>query len=271
MCRLLGIVASEPTEFRIVLKEAPRSMATLSREHRDGWGLAIFDDVPNAEWTLHKSIECAHEDERFHRLAVGSRGEILVAHIRQRTVGHSTLENTHPFKRGRWVFAHNGTIKDLAFLRARSSPERLAEVAGQTDSELFFAYLLTCLDQAGVSDADASLATDSVLRAAVREVKARPDFGACNFLLSEGRSSYAHRFGRSLFLLERSPHDRVVLARETREGVIVQTPWSQRRQAVIVASERLTDEPWQEVPEGALLRVSRRPMPSWRLVDACAA
>jgi len=139
MCRLLGIVASEPTEFRIVLKEAPRSMATLSREHRDGWGLAIFDDVPQTGWTLHKGVLCAHEDEQFHRLAVGSRGEVLVAHIRQRTVGHSSLENTHPFHRGRWVFAHNGTIKDLAFLRARSSASRLAEIRGETDSELFFA------------------------------------------------------------------------------------------------------------------------------------
>ena len=271
MCRLLGIVASEPTEFRIVLKEAPRSMATLSRQHPDGWGLAIYDDVPDAEWVIHKSTQCAQDDERFHSLAVGSRGEILVAHIRQRTVGHSTLENTHPFQRGRWVFAHNGTIKDLAFLRERSSAERLAEIAGQTDSELFFTYLLTALDRAGLSDADASLATDAVIRTAMRELRARPDFGACNFLLSEGRSSYAHRFGRSLFLLERSPSDRVVAMRETKEGVMVQTPWSQRRQAVIIASERLTDEPWQEVPEGTLLRVARRPMPSWRLVDACAA
>lgn len=271
MCRLLGIVASEPTEFRIVLKEAPRSMATLSREHPDGWGLAIFDDAPTIGWTLHKGVECAHQDARFHELAVGSRGELLVAHIRQRTVGLSSLENTHPFHRGRWVFAHNGTIKDLPFLKARSSPERLGEIRGQTDSELFFAYLLTRLDEASVTELAAGPATDAALRAAMRELRGRADFGACNFLLSDGASSYAHRFGRTLFLLERSPHDRVRSARESREGVVVQTPWSQRRQAVFVASERLTDEPWDEIPEGTLLRVDRRPMPMWRLVDAQAA
>ncbi|QUS47087.1 hypothetical protein [Salmonella enterica] len=43
MCRLLGIVASELTEFGLVLTEAPRCLATLSREHPDGWGIATAD------------------------------------------------------------------------------------------------------------------------------------------------------------------------------------------------------------------------------------
>src|SRR5687767_14363715 len=142
MCRLLGIVSSEPTEFRIVLKEAPRSMAALSRDHPDGWGLAVYEEQRAIGWRLHKGTLCASEDDEFHKLAVGSRGEMLVAHIRQRTVGVTSLENTHPFHNGRWVFAHNGTIKDQDFLRVRISSARREEIRGQTDSELLFAYLL---------------------------------------------------------------------------------------------------------------------------------
>ena len=75
------------------------------------------------------------------------RSENIVAHIRKATQGRVALENTHPFVRelwGRyWVFAHNGTIKDQAFLRARTSPARLGELRGETDSELFFAFLLS--------------------------------------------------------------------------------------------------------------------------------
>ena len=149
MCRLLGIISSEPTEFRLSLREAPRSLAALSREHRDGWGIAIWDD--RDAWRLEKGIACAHEDARFHQLAE-RHGELLVAHIRQRTVGCASLENTHPFQSGRWVFAHNGTIKDTEFLRANASPARRGEVRGQTDSELFFAYLLTRLDAAGLAE-----------------------------------------------------------------------------------------------------------------------
>ncbi len=242
-------------------------MAALSREHRDGWGLAVWDE--KSAWRLDKGIACAHEDERFHALA-GGRGELLVAHIRQRTVGCSSLENTHPFQSGRWIFAHNGTIKDVEFLRAKTSASRTKAILGQTDSELFFAFVLTRLDDAGLTDADPGAETDRVLRDAVREVRGRPDFGAFNFLLSSSTCTYAHRFGRSLFLLERGPADAVRVNRESREGVVVQTPWSQRRHAVLVASERLTDEPWQELAEGMLLRIDRLPLPRWRLVDAIA-
>src|SRR5580704_9827696 len=151
MCRLLGIAASEATDFKIVLREAPRSLAALSREHRDGWGIAVFDDANG--WRIDRGLQCAGEDERFHRLAVVSRGELLVSHVRQKTVGATSLPNTHPFENGRWVFAHNGTIKEIDWLRSQTAPERLSEIGGETDSELLFAWLLTRLDEAGVRDA----------------------------------------------------------------------------------------------------------------------
>src|SRR5260221_2627801 len=168
MCRLLGIAANEPTDFKIVLREAPRSLAALSREHRDGWGIGVYD-VESRTWQLDKGIACASEDERFHRLAVGSRGELLLAHVRQKTIGETSLANTHPFERGGWVFAHNGTIKDVAWLHARASSERLAEISGETDSELLFAWLLTRLDDTGITAQPASPETDRAIGAAARD------------------------------------------------------------------------------------------------------
>jgi predicted glutamine amidotransferase len=275
VCRLLGIVSSEPTEFRIVLKEAPRSMAALSKDHPDGWGLAVWsggatgapgETDGNGGWRLSKGIQRAHDDDEFHRLAVGSRGELLVAHIRQKTVGALSIENTHPFHAGRWVFAHNGTIKDIGFLKERTSKERSAQVRGQTDSELFFAYLLTHLDERGLTDQRATRETDLAVRDLAKEARERSDFGAFNFLLSDGDTIYAHRFGRTLCLLERGPHDEVRPVRSSRDGTIIETPWSQRRRAILIASEHLTAEPWQTIGDGLLLRIDRVPQPMWRLV-----
>jgi glutamine amidotransferase len=263
MCRLLGIVSSETTEFRIGLREAPRSMAALSKVHKDGWGIAVYADA-TSEWTIEKGLACAGDDQRFHALAVQSRGEQLIAHIRQRTVGNCALENTHPFRVGRWVFAHNGTIKDVDWLRGRASATRLAEVRGETDSELFFAYLLTRLDDAGVPDAAPGAKTDAVLASATREARERPDFGSVNFLMSDGETMYAHRCGRTLHLLERGPEDAVRSVRSSRDGTKVETPWSQRRHALLVASEHMTDEPWQAVGEGMFLRLDRLPLPHFR-------
>ncbi|MGH7268977.1 MAG: class II glutamine amidotransferase [Polyangiaceae bacterium] len=267
MCRLLGIAANEPTEFKIVLHEAPRSLAALSREHRDGWGIAVFDADARA-WRVDKGIACAGEDERFHQLAVVARGDLLISHIRQKTIGATSLANTHPFERAGWVFAHNGTIKDVAWLKVHVSPERLSEISGETDSELLFAWLLTRMDDAGVVHEPASDRTDRAVGQAARSARDHAGFGAFNFLLSDGATTYAHRFGRSMFLLERSPLDAVLARRESRDGTVLETPWSSRRKAVFVASERITDEPWQGIEDGALLRIERLPSPHWRLIAA---
>ncbi|MSP62581.1 MAG: class II glutamine amidotransferase [Myxococcales bacterium] len=263
MCRLLGVISSEHTDFRLSLREAPRSLASLSREHPHGWGIAVFTD--GAGWELQKAAACAHEDDRFHEVAAGSRGTLLIAHVRKGTVGPVTLENTHPFRSGRWVFAHNGTIDDFAHLQSRISPARRDEVGGETDSELLFAFLLTRLDEANAAGAPADQATDAALVAAVRALHEHPTLGASNFFLSDGEALYVHRAGRTLFLLERAPGDAVRVRRRSDEtGAVIETPWSARRRAILIASEHITDEPWQEIPEPALLRIDRSPLPSWR-------
>jgi predicted glutamine amidotransferase len=268
MCRLLGIVASELTEFGLGLTRAPRCLATLSREHRDGWGIAIHDANHAARlgehaWDLHRGTAPAVEDHRFHELAAHSRGHMLVAHVRQKTVGPTRLENTHPFVRDGWVFAHNGTIQETDTLRAGCSGRRLREIAGDTDSELFFAYVLTRLDEQSLLRLDdepsRTLATELVHEVTGELRAAR--IGAFNFLLSDGKTTFAHRFGRSLFVLERGPSDPVREQRAVGPGAAIMTRWTPRRQAVFVASERITDEPWREVPDGTLMRIERTPAP----------
>jgi glutamine amidotransferase len=263
MCRLVGIVASENTQFGICLKEGPRSLATLSREHPDGWGIAIHEEE-RTSWRVHKGILRADVDQHFLDLAARSAGRLLVAHIRQKTVGATRIENTHPFTRDGWIFAHNGTVKDLDTLRAGTSPERLAQIEGDTDSELLFAHLLTRLDEAGVlvlgSDEARERAT-RVLDVATHKLR-EASVGAFNFLLSDGGSMFAHRCGRSLYLLERSPHDPVRETRDVTEAATLLTGWSRRRHAFLLASQPITDEPWAELPEGTFLRIDRDPTPT---------
>lgn len=277
MCRLLGIVSSEEARFTLVLRDAPRSLAALSREHPDGWGIAVH---ASGGWRLEKGIACASEDAEFHRHAHGSAGTTLVSHVRKKTVGPTSLANTHPFASGRWVFAHNGTIRDLAWVRAQVAPERLGALKGDTDSELFFALLLTRLEEAGAPVAAAvggelvggGVATpaelvDAVVARVTSEALGRAGFGAFNFLLADGEHLWAHRAGRSLFVLERGPRDDVVRERTSREsGATVETAWTPRRRALFVASEAMTNEPWREVEEGALLRVTRSPVPCAHMV-----
>lgn len=252
MCRLLAVVSSETTDFTFSLHEAPRSLSKLSAEHPHGWGLAVHCEQHG--WDLHKHAATAGECAYFRDVAARARGELLVAHVRKRTVGPISVENTHPFRRGPWVFAHNGTIEDVAWMRSRTSAAREAEVQGDTDSERFFAMILTRLDEAG--EGAPIDAVDRALRVVVEEALSRPKLGAANFLLSNGRAVWAFRSGRTLHLLERKPHDPVRVRRVASEtDATIDTPWTPRRHAFLVASERISDEPWRELPEGSLLRI----------------
>jgi glutamine amidotransferase len=173
--------------------------------------------VHDGAWHVERSTETAHACERFARLPAAAR--LVIAHVRQKTVGPRALVNTHPFRRGRFVFAHNGTV-DVSTLRI--APEHLAAIEGETDSERLFAFLLTEIDAAG--DVARGIA------AAVRVLHALPSPGSANFLLSCGTRLYVHRLGRSMFRLDRP-------------GVS------------IVASEALTDDRWTELPERSLIEL----------------
>lgn len=294
MCRLVGVIAEEITEFGLVLKEAPRSLARLSNEHPDGWGIAAhgnLDFMPpshsegtrvEAGWSIQKGTERAASCARFQSVASRSAGTTLIAHVRQKTVGPTSIDNTHPFMQSGWVFAHNGTIKDQDFVRAGASTTRLAELRGETDSEVLFAHLLTKLDAAGLTTmrhemgsahAQARNTATRVLAEATTELRER-NVGAFNFLLSDGDSCFIHRFGRTLFLLDRSrdvPSTQSL--DEAPSSARQERAWVERRRAVLVASERLTDEAWVELPEGAFLRVDREPRPAiaWPEASARAA
>lgn len=227
MCRMFGLVAQQPVAARALLREAPRSLHTLSREHPDGWGVAVRS--PD-EWIVHRGTEPAQGSARFSEVAASATARLVIAHVRQKTVGCTALVNTHPFHRGAFVFAHNGSVTAIPALVAMTSQTRSEEITGDTDSERLFAFILTRIDEAG--DIEVGLAT------AVRELHALGDIGATTFLLSCGTRLYAHRLGRSLFTL-------------TRHGGAD----SRRTATVALASERLTDEPWHELPERALVVV----------------
>lgn len=217
---MLGMVAARPMPVRELLHEAPRSLAVLSNEHRDGWGIATSTD---GDWQVRRSTSCAARCSDFAALAE-LRADLVVAHVRKATVGRLSLANTHPFRRDQLVFAHNGTVSAIAALVSRIAPEHLARVEGDTDSERLFAYILTHIDEAG--------AVGQGIARAVTAMHALGDVGSASFLLSCGERLYAYRCGRTLF---------------TR----------MRGDVTIVASEPLTEETWDEVPERGLIVLER--------------
>lgn len=179
MCRILGAVALEPVSLRPELLEAPNPFVRQSEEHDSGWGMASYHRTDGDHPDCLRFPEGAHDGLEA---AKDTRARMFNCHLRRATMGGLTPQNTHPFCLGPYSFGHNGTITEYPGLLERG----VAEPAGDTDSEVFFNWILHAYDPA--------LPIHS-LRAAVRGVIERSPFTALNFLLSDGERLFAYRLG----------------------------------------------------------------------------
>lgn len=261
MCRLYGFHATEPTKVECTLVHAQNALMAQSRSdlesvsHSHGWGVATYPESDGAP-RLERQAWAAHHGEHFQRAAARAYAETVIAHVRRATVGVAALENTHPFVHERWVFAHNGTVPRFDQVRERLlgeiAPAHRALIKGQTDSEHLFRYALTLLEAgqvAGPRDAVARVVKDVV--AMTREVAPDDPIGL-NLMLTDGDSLAGTRLGRTLVYVAR---DGVYDCEICGFPHIHHDPRTEYR-AVVVASEPITSEQWNEAPEGSLWRVN---------------
>ena len=146
MCRLYAMHANEPTRVECGLVKSQNALMEQSKSdskgymHGHGWGVA---DYPNGVPKIEKQTWAAFQGEHFSRKAAKVYARTVVAHVRRATVGPISIENTHPFHHGRWIFAHNGTVPHFDEVRMpmlnAMDPIHRNDITGETDSEHIFA------------------------------------------------------------------------------------------------------------------------------------
>ncbi|MGF1640999.1 MAG: class II glutamine amidotransferase [Rhodospirillales bacterium] len=223
------------------------------QDHGHGWGIATYaEDFPRVE----RQAWAAYHGEHFRRAAAQIFAPTVLAHVRRATIGAPGLANTHPFADGRWTFVHNGTVAAFDAVRRRMlaamSDRHRTAIVGETDSEHVFRLLLT------LHDAAPNRSIAETLRIGAKTVlgwceRAAPGAEVgFNVIFTDGKTLVGTRWGRTLYSL-------------TRDGIepcpICGRPHLRERPAlpyrsVEVASEALTDEPWQEVPDRSLYMIS---------------
>jgi glutamine amidotransferase len=269
MCRLYGLHANEPTKVECSLVYAQNALMMQSRadlrgsSHSDGWGIGFYE---NSLPTIERRELAAYRDLFFSATAERVYSKTVVAHVRNATVGRASLANTHPFTHHRWTFAHNGTVRPIGELRPRleeeTEPSLLDQRRGDTDSELAFLWLLSrmseariCLDgERAEPEQVAEVLAEAVRLLDERSVAAGAERPAMlNFLLTDGVSLVASRWHRTLHWLDRvGVHDCEIC------GIPHIHHDSERHyRAVVVASEPITRESWQEVPDHSVLVVDQ--------------
>jgi len=240
MCRLFGQHAHPGFDLCEPLCSAENALRFQSHKHRHGWGIGWYrEGAPQRVVGLLP----AHDDQAFVAAARAVCSGVVVAHVRDASIGGVLEVNTHPFVHGRWLFAHNGTL--ARFKRSRRVRDALlaeidadlrAGVAGETDSERCFYLFLSRLrarsplDGASLADVRRALAETTATVAALADPGAEKP-SSMNFLVSDGRVLAACRRGRTLHLsVDAGP-----------------------RHAFVVASEPIGRALWEDVPEGGFV------------------
>src|SRR5258708_17991953 len=185
MCRLCGMRSGRrQCSAPFWLLEAPDSLLAESRRNPDGTGLGYFDEDGTPH--VHKQPIAAFEDRRFVCDARTVHSRTFVAHVRHASTGAVTLANTHPFCQDGRLFAHNGLIDDLPKLE-RQLRDELGLVAGETDSERFFALITREIRRHGDNVGDG-------IRAAAEWVVRELPMLAINFVLTTPTDVWALRY-----------------------------------------------------------------------------
>ncbi len=250
MCRHLAYVGA-PIRMGTLLADPPFSLVRQSWAPRrqqhgvvnaDGFGVGWYplepatggsasppepDLLPAAEPARHRGAGPVWADETFAELARVIRTSALLAAVRSATVGMvggQSVAAAAPFRRGPWLFSHNGALAGWPGSASRLGwgldPGVLATLDAPTDSALLWAITI---DLIGRGKTPAAALTDMIAR--VQDAGG----GRATVLLTDGRSITATAWGTSLC-------------------------WRRLPDGVVVASEPYDDEPgWVDVPDRSLL------------------
>jgi predicted glutamine amidotransferase len=111
----------------------------------DGFGIGWYDAAPAPG--VFKSVEPAWNDRNLHELAEHISSAHFFAHVRAAIGSPVQQTNCHPFRRGRWLWMHNGFVAELARTKRdlvmAVDPSFYTEIEGGTDSEILFFLALT--------------------------------------------------------------------------------------------------------------------------------
>ncbi|CAN0534339.1 unnamed protein product, partial [Laminaria digitata] len=250
--------ANEPTRVECSLVHAQNALMRQSEAdaeglvHGHGWGVADYrDGLP----LIEKQTWAAFHGEHFRRTAARVYAHTVIAHVRRATVGGTSIENTHPFHHGRWIFAHNGTVPNFPAVRDRMighiDPLLRNDIEGTTDSEHVFYYLISL--QMRHPDYRLRDIIGHGLRRITswsNEVDPAAAIGL-NIVLTNGEQLVGSRLGRTLWHLVRE--DIVTCGICGQKHVHHDVGHDYR--VIEIASEPITDENWRPFSDGVVYSV----------------
>jgi glutamine amidotransferase len=222
----------------------------------DGFGLGWYGT--GAGPGIYRSVTPAWADQNLRELAGHLESPLFLAHVRAAIGSPVQATNCHPFRRGDWLFVHNGFVGDLHTIRRdlmlAIDPALFPDVEGSTDTEIVFNLALTL----GFEDdpIDALERTVGLIEATARRHGVPPMVQA-TFGMSDGVTLWAVRYAT-----QGTP--RTLFASANVDAIRRLYPDNPRFQRLgdddrLIVSEPFADLPglWQEIPPQTAVTVRR--------------
>jgi predicted glutamine amidotransferase len=152
MCRWLAYSGS-PILLEELLYKPTHSLIDQSMHARlgatttngDGFGAGWYGT--GATPGVYRAVGPAWSDRNLRELAGHVASPLFLAHIRASTGTAVQQTNCHPFRHGRWLWVHNGLIRDFPQVKRELSlavdPSLYPAIEGSADSEVMFFLALT--------------------------------------------------------------------------------------------------------------------------------
>jgi glutamine amidotransferase len=152
MCRWLAYSGS-PVPLEDVLYKPDHSLIDQSMHARmgvetfnaDGFGVGWYGGQANP--ARYRTVAPAWSDRNMREIAGHVISPLFLAHIRASTGTAVQQTNCHPFRHGRWLWVHNGLIREFHTVKRdlmlAVDPALFADIEGETDSELMLHLAVT--------------------------------------------------------------------------------------------------------------------------------
>ena len=159
MCRFIGYLGSEILLADLIsrpenslVRQSFKSRERSEPLNGDGFGVGWYAPEITDEPCVFTAITPAWSNRNLLNLAGHTKSACFFAHIRAASPGMRVSEaNCHPFRFGRFLWMHNGTIEGFDLIKRRLSaslPDEIYNsIEGTTDSEHAFAVFLNLLGE----------------------------------------------------------------------------------------------------------------------------
>lgn len=152
MCRWMAYlgdpISADELLFRPVhsiIDQSLHAQLTGFTTNGDGFGIGWYSNAPMP--SVYKGTHPAWNDENLREVAGQITTPLLFAHVRASSGTAVQRSNCHPFRYGRWLWMHNGSLagfKEVKHdLRMAVDPSLYPGIEGSTDTETLFYLALT--------------------------------------------------------------------------------------------------------------------------------